>query len=62
MNEEALNNEASKATEMLTGKVVSLVQRHREKEVLVEFTDGTRLFIDSSNAGLELSITDSKDK
>ena len=57
MNKKTLENEASKATEMLLGKVVSEVHRHRENEVAIIFTDGTRLFIDKSNTGVELSIT-----
>jgi hypothetical protein len=57
MTKTALVSEESKATELLSGKVVSRIIRNRESEVLVEFTDGTRLFIDKSNSGLELSIT-----
>lgn len=52
-----LEAEAAKTTEMLKGKVVARVARHRLKEVMVEFTDGTRLFIDQNKEGLELSIT-----
>lgn len=62
MNKETLNSEASRATEMLSGKVVSHVHRKREAEVLIEFTDGTRLFIDKSNTGVELSITGGTDE
>ena len=42
---------------MLVGKVVAKVLRAREKEVCVEFTDGTRLFIDHKTDNVELSIT-----
>ena len=52
-----LNAEAERATELLRGKVVARVERHREAEVMVEFTDGTRLYIDRSDSGVELSIT-----
>ena len=52
-----LEAEAAKATEMLQGKAVAKVTRHRVKEVCVVFTDGTRLFIDQSAEGVELSIT-----
>ena len=57
MNKSTLESEASKATEMLSGKEVSQVHRHSENEVAIIFTDGTRLFIDKSNTGVELSIT-----
>ena len=52
-----LTLESTNATEMLSGKVVAKVVRHRLTEVLVEFTDGTRLFIDHNASKLELSIT-----
>ena len=52
-----LAQEASRATEMLKGKVVARIARHRDTEVLVEFTDGTRLFVDRSDSAVELSIT-----
>lgn len=54
--DEELEAEASLATEMLQGKVVKIVKRHRQTEILVEFTDGTRLFVNRDSAGLELSI------
>lgn len=52
-----LAQEATRATEMLQGKVVVRIARHRETEVLVEFADGTRLFVDRSESAIELSIT-----
>ena len=52
-----LNAEAERATELLGGKVVSRVTRHRAGEVCVEFTDGTRLFVDRADEGVELTIT-----
>lgn len=52
-----LEKEAERATAMLSGKVVTRVLRHREAEVVIEFVDGTRLFVDSESP-LELSITD----
>jgi hypothetical protein len=57
---EKLTLESTNATEMLFGKVVDKVIRHKLKEVLVEFTDGTRLFIDHSADALELSITEGR--
>lgn len=56
-----LKQETDLATEMLSGKSVKSVKRHRPGEVLIEFTDGTRLFIDAKTAELELSITGSPD-
>jgi hypothetical protein len=55
-----LSHEAQRATEMLRGRTVRAVVRHRPSEVLIEFHDGTRLFVDSAGA-LELSITDRAD-
>ena len=51
-----LATEADSATEILKGRAVRVVRRHRETELLIEFEDGTRLFVDSQTA-LELSIT-----
>jgi hypothetical protein len=55
-----LEEESRLATEMLSGKAVARVIRHRATEVLIEFTDGTRLFVDQSSTGVELSITGGK--
>ena len=52
-----LSREASEASKMLAGLQVRLVQRHRPSELLIEFDNGTRLFIDAQGA-LDLSITD----
>lgn len=54
-----LEEESHRATELLAGKVVARIVRHREAELLIEFSDGCRLFVDSSALGLELSITGS---
>lgn len=54
-----LREETRRATRMLLGKVVRRVVRHRKKEVLVEFSDGTRLYVDwQPTEELELSITE----
>ena len=50
-----LASEAARATEMLRGRTIRVVRRHRASELLIEFDDGTRLFIDAQGA-LELSI------
>lgn len=56
-----LTAEAEHASAMLAGRSVRRIQRHRANEVLVEFDDGTRLFIDAP-APLELSITGGADE
>lgn len=57
-----LKTEAKRASEMLRGKVVARVTRHRAEEVCIEFTDGSRLFVDRQSNGLELSITGTGDE
>jgi predicted Ser/Thr protein kinase len=52
-----LEKEAKLAENLLKGKVVDKVWRHRKREIGIEFTDGTRLFIDHTENGLELSVT-----
>jgi hypothetical protein len=53
----ALRSEARKATRMLKGKIVDRVWRYRPKEIVIQFTDGSRLFVDMKTKGLEFSIT-----
>ncbi|WP_447752841.1 hypothetical protein [Sphingopyxis fribergensis] len=53
-----LDEESARATASLRGKMVRRIFRHREQEVLIEFEDGSRLFVDSEKT-LELSITQS---
>ena len=52
-----IKDEAMRATELLAGKIVRSVFRHRENELIIEFEDETRLFIDSADATIEISIT-----
>ena len=56
-----LKKEAKAATEMLKGKIVDQIWRHRPKEIGIQFTDGCRLFVDMEPEGLELSITGGED-
>lgn len=56
MEDRDLDEEARLATDMLAGKSVRRVLRHHAGEVGIEFTDGTRLFVDGVD-GVELSIT-----
>ena len=55
--EPTLEEEGRKATELLQGKIVTKVWRQRHEEIGIEFTDGTRLFIDHQPNELEISIT-----
>lgn len=57
-SKEVLDAESARATTMLQGKTVARVVRHRPTELLIEFVDGTRLFVDRAEAGVELSITE----
>ncbi len=50
-----LDEESARASELLVGKAVKAVVRHRDQEVLIEFHDGSRLYVDSV-APVELSI------
>src|ERR1700716_2590214 len=45
-----LSQEAHRMTELLVGKTVKIVRRHRRSELLVEFAGGTRLFVDLINS------------
>ena len=55
-----MEEESERASDMLRGKVVARVIRDRPTEVMVEFTDGTRLFVDRVADALELSVTGEK--
>lgn len=55
-----LKKESLRATELTKGKVISVVRRYRKKEVMVEFTDGSRLFVDHLPDRLDLSITEGR--
>ena len=53
-----LDDEGLQATKLLEGRVVKAIHRHRAREVMVEFVDGSRLFVDwREDRSLELSIT-----
>ena len=51
-----LDQEKTRLEELLGGKTVAKIIRHRANEIGIEFTDGTCLFVDSP-AELELSVT-----
>ena len=48
--------ESANASKLLAGKTVARVVRE-ERYVVVEFEDGTRLFVDAESSRLELSIS-----
>jgi len=54
---DALRNEADRASRLLSGKTVRSVVRRNTTELRVEFTDASRLFINTEISPLELSIT-----
>jgi hypothetical protein len=60
--DESLSKDAERATELLRGKEVATVRRHRKGEMGIEFTDGTRLFVDRTDEGVELSITGGREE
>lgn len=53
----SIEAEAAELERLLVSKTVSLVRRHRAGELLLQFTDGTRLFVNEANGGLEFSVT-----
>jgi putative component of toxin-antitoxin plasmid stabilization module len=50
-----------RATDLLRGKVVSKIVHRGDREILIEFSDGTRFFVNSTGQGLEASITGGKE-
>lgn len=56
MVENNLQQEAKRATTLLKGKIVTKCIRNKPNEIIITFSDGTRIFIDSKS-NLELSIT-----
>ena len=56
-----LATDAKKVTRVLAGKTVKAVRRHRTTELLIVFTDGTRLLVDHTTDGLELTMANEVD-
>ena len=52
-----LEDEGGKLTALLQEKTVKVVRRHRLREVVIEFEDGTCLFVNNVSDGLEFSVT-----
>jgi hypothetical protein len=57
----ALKKEAADLQRLLKGKTLNVVRRHRAKEVVLEFIDHTRLFVDWTEDGFEFSVTGTDD-
>jgi hypothetical protein len=57
----SLEDEAARMSNMLRGKTVEIIRHHRSQEVTIEFSDGTRLFVNKTDTGLDFSITDGID-
>ncbi len=51
-----LDEEAARIEHLLGDKVVTAIHRPRKNEIVVEFTDGSRLFA-YSQTDLEISVT-----
>ena len=55
-----LHKEQEKITELLKGKSINKVFRHRSSEIVIIFTDGSSLTVDGNGDELEFSITGPK--
>ena len=56
-DEDRFKEEGMLATELLVGKVVKRLIRNRQDEVVIEFDDGSRIFVDIQEDQLDISIT-----
>jgi hypothetical protein len=56
-----LETDAERMSQLLRGKAVRVVQRHRTIEVLLQFEDGTRLFVNAIADRLDFSITEARE-
>ncbi|MBK1853320.1 hypothetical protein FE845_18410 [Marinobacter sp. 1-4A] len=53
-----LEREAKSIEKLLAGKILAGVVRHQSNEVLLQFSDGTRLFVNAQEHGsLDFSVT-----
>jgi hypothetical protein len=52
-----LEEESQGLTELLLGKVVQGAFRNRDGELLIVFSDRTRLFVDAKGDTIECSVT-----
>jgi hypothetical protein len=56
-----LETDAERMSRLLRGKAVRVVKRHRIGEVLLEFNDGTRFFVNAIADRLDFSITEARE-
>jgi prepilin-type processing-associated H-X9-DG protein len=52
-----LEEETARLNELLIGKIIRAVTRHRDGEIMIAFTDGHRLFVDAQGDRIECSVT-----
>ncbi len=52
-----LNDEAQRLQSLIADKVIAKVRRHRASELVLEFSDGSRLFVNADGQDLDLSVT-----
>jgi hypothetical protein len=53
-----LDREGQRLTELLAGKTIKIAKRHRETEIMLEFLDGARLFVNCAQNAMEISVTE----
>ncbi|MCB0987994.1 MAG: hypothetical protein H6519_04540 [Microthrixaceae bacterium] len=54
-----LKDEEQRLQSLIADKVVAQVRRHRANELMLEFSDGSRLFVNVAGQDLDLSVTGS---
>jgi hypothetical protein len=53
-----LEEEEQRLNQLLVGSRVARISRRRPREIVIEFENGARLFVDAANeGGLECSVT-----
>ncbi len=52
-----LEQEARSLSHELKGKVVAGVLRQRDREAIIQFADGSRLYIEAGASGIELATS-----
>jgi hypothetical protein len=52
-----MKTEGKRLTKLLGGKTVRHIRKFRPQEIMVEFTDGARLYVDCPSEAVECSVT-----
>ncbi len=52
-----LEDESGRLTDLLRGKTVRQARRKKAGELLIDFDDGSRLFVNAQGSEIELSVT-----